>query len=356
MNATASVTDLAVYLSARNPRPGFYNEFWMFCRNEGSELTDGVLSLEVDQLQTYSTSEPAGTLNGNTLTWQVPLLGLGEIFRVHGWLYTPPSVPLGTTVEYSANVQTTPPDAVPENDTTGALPRVVGAYDPNDIQVTPELLTTEEFASAMPVTYTIRFQNTGTFLAENVRITDILPFQVRPYSFDFIASSHPCQAQLSNDLLEFRFDGIMLLDSNSNEPESHGWVVFRMTPQNFLLPGAQVSNSASIYFDFNDPVHTNAATFSIEDLSTTVREAGPDQLNLWPNPATDLLNVSMDRTSRTASVAIIDMNGHVVRSLVNVPLQDRALTIPVANLADGLYTLRIGDGLKTRNQRFVKSH
>lgn len=356
MNATASVTDLAVYLSARNPRPGFYNELWVFCRNEGSQLTDGILSLEIDPQQTYSNGEPVGTLNGSTLTWQMPVLGLGEVFRAHLWLYTPPSVPLGTTVDYSANVQTTPPDADPENDTTGVLPRVVGAYDPNDIQVTPELLTAQDVANAAPVTYTIRFQNTGTFPAENIRITDMLPLQLRPYSFDFIASSHPCHAQLGNGLLEFRFDNIMLPDSTSDEPNSHGWVVFQMKPQNFLLPGATVWNSASIYFDFNDPVHTNAATFSIEDLSTTVREAGPDKLKLWPNPVTDLLNLSMDRTSRTTTVTIIDMNGRIVRSLANVPAQDRTLTIPVADLADGLYTLRIGDGLKARNQRFVKSH
>ncbi len=85
---------------------------------------------------------------------------------------------------------------------------------------------------------------------------------------------------------------------------------------------------------------------------SAVEAPAPD---LWPNPATDLLNISMDRTFRTASVTIIDMNGHVVRSLANFAVQDRTLTIPVADLSDGLYTLRIGDGLKAQHQRFVVS-
>ena len=344
-------------MTARNPRPGFYNELWVFCRNEGSQLTDGTLSVQLDAQQTYSNSQPAGTLSGNTLTWQMPVLALGEVFTAHIWMYTPPSVPLGGAVVYSANVQTTPQDAVPENDNTGLVPTVVGAYDPNDIQVTPDLLTAEDIADATPVTYTIRFQNTGTYLAENVRITDVLPFQLRPYSFDFIASSHPCHAQLGNGILEFRFENIMLPDSNANEPESHGWVMFRMTPQNFLLPGAQVYNSASIYFDFNEPIYTNTAVFEIElNTAVTPSEVETPDPSLWPNPATDLLNLSMERTSHTASVAIIDMNGRIVRSLSNVVVQAGTLTLSVSDLPDGLYTLRIGNGLKAHHQRFVKSH
>lgn len=93
------------------------------------------------------------------------------------------------------------------------------------------------------------------------------------------------------------------------------------------------------------------------DLSTGV---GPvsflaSALTVWPNPVTDVVNINDPGTQASgALISIIDMNGRVVRSLVNVAAQDRTLTIPVADLPDGLYTLRIGDGLKAHHQRFVK--
>ena len=354
MNPTALQSDLSVHMTARNPRPGFYNELWVICRNEGSQFTDGTLSVQLDSQQTYSNSQPAGTLNGNTLTWQVPVLGLGEVFTAHIWIYTPPSVPLGTNVVYSANVQTTPQDAVPENDNTGVVPTVVGAYDPNDIQVTPDLLTAEELAVPTPVTYTIRFQNTGTWLAENVRIADVLPPLVHPGSFEFVASSHPCHAQLDNSLLEFRFDNIMLPDSNANEPESHGWVMFRMTPQNFLLPGAQVYNSASIFFDFNDPIHTNTTIFEVEDLSTSVFPIVREELKLWPNPARDVLNISVARSLLQAHVQLLDLHGRRVLGS-DRPLVNATMEITVGMLAEGLYTLRIEHAGGTLARRFVVS-
>ncbi len=96
----------------------------------------------------------------------------------------------------------------------------------------------------------------------------------------------------------------------------------------------------------------------IGDLST---EVGPASFlappsAVWPNPVTDVLNITTSGTpAGGARISIIDMNGRVVRSLANVAVQDRTLTIPVADLADGLYTLRIGDGLRSRHQRFVKS-
>jgi len=357
MQPSASLTDLAVEVSTQPARPGFYNFITVVCTNEGTLPATGDLSVTFDGLQAYEGSWPAGNAVGNTVTWTLPVLQLGGTFSAMIRVRTPVGTALGTDLTCDAQVIPAPADGEPVNDQDGFVHQVVGSFDPNDISVSPTILSSEDIALGRPVTYTIRFQNTGTFLAEDVRITDILPFQFRPNSFDFIASSHPCHVQLSNGLLEFRFDGIMLPDSNANEPESHGWVMFRMTPQNFLLPGAQVYNSASIYFDFNEPIYTNTAVFEIE-LNTSVAQSGVEAPgpSLWPNPATDLLNLSMDRTPPTALVTIIDMNGRVVRSMANVQAQDKTLTIPIAHLADGLYTLRIGVGLKARHQRFVKSH
>lgn len=356
MNAVSMEGDLTGWWVAGAARPNFTNSMDLFCKNIGTAPASGTMVFTFDPQQTPLDQWPAGVVAGNTITWNVPLLQPGEQFHADAHMTTAAGTPIGTVLNGSLTTTAAPPDGVPGNDVYSAGLTVASSYDPNDIQVTPTSLTMSDIAAGTMVTYTIRFQNTGTFLAEDVWITDPINLQLRESSFEFVGSSHQCQVMLYDGILQFRFDEIMLPDSTSDEANSHGWVVFRMKPQNFLLPGASVWNSADIYFDFNDPVHTNTATFSIEDLSTTVHEAAPDKLKVWPNPATDLLNLSMDRASRTSSVTIIDMNGRVVRSLANVAVQDRTLTIPLADLADGLYTLRIGNGLKAHHQRFVKRH
>ncbi len=201
----------------------------------------------------------------------------------------------------------------------------------------------------------IRFQNTGTASAIDVRISDALPIHVNVGSFVFLGSSHPCTTQIApGGLLEFRFDGINLPDSTSNEPNSHGWVMFRMTPNSYLLPGAVVGNNANIFFDFNAPVLTNTATFEVQLATTMAEGIRSEELRLWPNPARDALNVALDRSLTGAChIALVDAQGRMVRLLQHTP-NDRAFTLPLQGLATGLYNVRIkADGL-VWNRRFVK--
>lgn len=355
MQPSASLTDLAVEVSTQPARPGFYSLITVVCTNEGTLPATGDLSVTFDALQTYEQSWPLGNAVGNTVTWSLPVLQLGETFSAVIRVRTPVGTALGTALACDAQVTPTPPDGEPANDQDGFVHQVVGSFDPNDIMVSPALLSTEDIASELPVTYTIRFQNTGTFPAENVRIADVLPFEVRPNSFDFMASSHTCHAQLTNGILEFRFDDIMLPDSNANEAGSHGWVMFRMRPQAFLTPGAQVYNSASIYFDFNEPIHTNAAVFAIEDLNTALpHRIREQQVQLWPNPARDVLNISIDRSLLEAYANIVDLHGRRVLGS-DRPLVNATMEIPVGMLAEGLYTLRIEHAGGTLARRFVVS-
>lgn len=358
MNALSMEADLAVYGGGATPAPGFYSRCRGVVRNEGTIVsTASTLDLTFDPLLTFVAAGAGATVAGNTVSWDLPALAPGEGTFREFTFYTPPGTAIGTPVQHSGQVTMVPPDNVPANDVRVWQSVVTSSWDPNDKQVFPSLLTPDDISNDIPVEYMIRFQNTGTALAQNVRITDQLPTGVDPSSFQFIGSSHTCHTNYRDGVLEFLFDNIMLPDSNANEPESHGFVMFSVKPWSTLLPGDSVWNRAYIYFDFNEAVVTNAATFRVE-LSTAVTPSAVEAPAhaLWPNPTTDLLNLSMDRASRTASVTIIDMNGRIVRSLSNVAVLDKTLTIPIADLADGLYTLRIGDGLNARYQRFVKSH
>jgi len=54
----------------------------------------------------------------------------------------------------------------------------------------------------------------------------------------------------------------MLLDSNANEPDSHGYVSYQVRHRS-LAVGTEIENEAYIYFDLNLPVLTNTAVYKI---------------------------------------------------------------------------------------------
>jgi uncharacterized repeat protein (TIGR01451 family) len=137
----------------------------------------------------------------------------------------------------------------------------VGSYDPNDKQVYPQGRCDAHYTLLNEtLTYTVRFQNTGTALAQNVFVLDTLDTHLDIHSVSVVGTSHePVLTEvMPGNVLKFRFDNIALPDSNTNEYASQGYVVFGVkpvlsTPENTLL-----SNSASIYFDYNEPVKTNS--------------------------------------------------------------------------------------------------
>ena len=142
----------------------------------------------------------------------------------------------------------------------------VGAYDPNDKQGFPLGSTENHFIEKnTTLEYLIRFQNTGTDYARTVFIRDTLdtdvldPATIRPG-----ASSHDYEYFLSDEgVINFVFEDIMLLDSNTNEPESHGYVKFKINQIPNLPDGVIIENRAGIYFDFNAPVITNYTLHTI---------------------------------------------------------------------------------------------
>ena len=346
-------TDLGAFAMAwfTVPRPGFTNIVYAAAGNSGTIPTDGTFIFTFDPQQTYLSSSPAGgVLTGNTISWDLPQLGLGQGQSFYINLETPPTIPLGTPVNYSASVISGLPDDEPLNDQVSITENVVGSYDPNDKRVEPISLTPQEIIDRKPVEYIIRFQNTGTYLAENVRIADTLSIGLDVSTLEFIASSHPLEVTLDSNLLIFDFPQIMLPDSNANEPESHGFVMFRITPNSDLQLGDAVENTAAIYFDFNEPIITDPAVFTVE-RSTGISDRKHDQLQIWPNPANDMLNVQLHNGAKIGLVEVVDITGRFVRSKRSSASIER---MDVSDLPIGNYTIRITSAEGVFHGRFVR--
>lgn len=76
--------------------------------------------------------------------------------------------------------------------------------------------------------------------------------------------------------------------------------------------------------------------------------------NLWPNPVSDELNVTLDESFPQPAYEITDINGIIIRASQKMSAM-RAVKIPVGNLAPGIYMLHIKnkDGAR-QSGKFVK--
>ncbi|SES81106.1 GEVED domain-containing protein [Hymenobacter actinosclerus] len=80
----------------------------------------------------------------------------------------------------------------------------------------------------------------------------------------------------------------------------------------------------------------------------TVEQAG---YRLYPNPATDVLNIEIPATidARAVTVSVYDLRGAEMKTA-----RFEGSMLHVGNLASGIYLLRISDGQQVSHQRFVK--
>lgn len=149
---------------------------------------------------------------------------------------------------------------------------VVGSYDPNDKQAAPEGYGTRHYIEVGDdLDYRIRFQNTGTDTAFTVVIRDTISEHLDMASILPGASSHSYDLDVINgNELKFTFNNILLVDSFTNEPASHGYVKFKISQQDSLPLGTLIYNDAAIYFDYNEPIITNRTYHEIgEDYIPT---------------------------------------------------------------------------------------
>ena len=344
-----NIQDLVVDLTASTPPvPGFYHQVTISYRNAGTQVSDGSVTFTYGAaVSFFGSSTVPDVINGNTLTWNFAQLQIGEERTVDVMLLAPIGTALGTVVSYEAVVDALPTDASPGDNTSTTVTDVVGSYDPNDKAVSPTALTPAQVAAEERLTYTIRFQNTGTWPATRVVLTDTLSTDLQWNTMQEIAASHAHTWFISNGVLHVVFDNINLPDSNANEPESHGYFKFSMKPVSTLLLGDAVSNTANIYFDFNEPVITNAAVFTVDNNVGTPETAQP-RLHLSPNPVSDVLAVEQAGTANNQVLEVVDVTGRtVLRAVAN---GTRTL-LDVHALKAGSYHVRVGDGMVGR---FVK--
>jgi hypothetical protein len=217
----------------------------------------------------------------------------------------------------------------------------IGAYDPNDKQAHPKGVGEEHLIREnVSIDYKIRFQNTGTDTAFTVVVLDTLSEWLDASSVRPGASSHPYTFQLKEGgLIEFRFDNIMLPDSNINVDASNGFVQFAVDQLPDNPHGTLIENSAAIYFDFNEPVITNTVFHTVGEVYTTVSTeeeiVSYESAVVIPNPFHDNAILMMPANTRGGMLTIYASDGKMIHR--NQFISNQALIGSTALPRSGLY-------------------
>jgi Protein of unknown function (DUF3500)/Secretion system C-terminal sorting domain len=90
---------------------------------------------------------------------------------------------------------------------------------------------------------------------------------------------------------------------------------------------------------------------SVDDLGISdVRFAS--KIKVYPNPATDILNISNDLNFSNATLYITDLTGRAI--LKKTSVTGTSATINLSSLSDGTYLVRIEDNGKSTTSKFIK--
>lgn len=351
------LSDITLDLAnASLPRPGFNFDIYATCRNEGTVATSFVLRFfKASNTSWVNFSSSPLQLINDTAFFYVANLQPGANQKIIMTLRLDQQAIIGSIVPI--NGKANPENVIDingKNNLSHLFLKVVGSYDPNDKAVFPEgAVTTEMVADTQRMTYTVRFQNTGSFPAEFIRIKDKMSPNLDLGSFRIESSSHPMKWTIEGRTIEFYFPDIQLPDSTSNESGSHGFVKYSINLNTNLKLQDSVENFADIYFDFNTPIRTNTTLTKI-DVKVSSNSIIPSfSCQVSPNPTHSNLTIGWDYFNNDlAKLYIYDLNGKLLMSQESyIPS-----IIKIDELLAGTYIIliKVGDGFGRAS--FVKTN
>jgi hypothetical protein len=280
-------------------RPFNTAEILVYPSNPFCAIQNGTYELNLDPDLTFVFSlPPPSVVNGNLLTWNHSNLNHSSMTGPGARVFANPltTLSVGDSVCNTASISLFAGDVNPSNNMNTVCAPVVNSFDPNDKYVFPNGSGSQGFVPPLTeFTYLIQFQNTGNDVAYRVNILDTLDSDLDLSSFKVVGSSHDYDVYFhSPHIIDFSFEGINLPDSNTNEPMSHGFILYSIKAADGLLSGTELTNRAHIYFDNNAPVATRLTLNTISGTQG-LSENTPFEISIIPNPASSELKIKLDK-------------------------------------------------------------
>lgn len=337
-------------------RPGFNATYKIIYKNKGNTTQSGKVNLTFDDsvLDVRSVNPSISSQTTNVLLWDFlnlkPFESKEITFTVKVNSPTDsPAVNNGDILKFTAVILSQENDETPIDNAFALNQTVVGSYDPNDKTCLEGSVITSKLIGEY-VHYMIRFENTGTYAAQNIVVKDIIDLN----KFDIstlipTSSSHSFITKISEEnKVEFIFEGINLpFDDATND----GYIAFKIKTKPTLQVGDSFTNDANIYFDYNFPILTNKAistfnaTLSTEDFNLS------KYLSLYPNPASQFLNISQNQNIEIQSFEIYDVLGQLI---IAIPNARTTSTIDISRLKTGNYFIKVKSDKGISSSKFIK--
>ncbi|MBK9526278.1 MAG: T9SS type A sorting domain-containing protein [Bacteroidetes bacterium] len=287
---------------------------------------------------------PRNSWNGDTTFWTFSNLQPMETRSISLTMVNPG---VGSTIWYDTHIDVTNgTGTIMYSESSPRFTTVVRcSFDPNDKAVTPEGVDDVMHYTLLSdsLDYLIRFQNSGNDTAFTVFIRDTIDVSLDLSTFELLASSHTVEVEIdSNRAVTFLYNNILLPDSNVDEPNSHGYVRYRIHPMANLPDPTRIENQAFIYFDQNPAIETNITwNTMVNQIPVGLDHAIEidNAVTFYPNP--------MDKTgqfifrndkSEQMIITLVDLSGkEVLRATTN----NEQYTLNKGNLSGGLYFFRL---------------
>ena len=335
-------------------RPGFNATYKIIYKNKGNQVANGSLSFSFDDtvMDLVSVIPVNNNSATNSLSWNYTNLNPFEtreidlVFNINSPMETP-AVNGDDVLHYTATIVGAT-DETPNDNTFTLNQTVVNSYDPNDktclegATITPSMV-------GQYVHYVIRFENTGTYPAENIVVKDMIDTA----KFDIATlvpqgSSHDFYTRINGNKVEFIFENINLPFDDAN---NDGYVAFKIKTKSTLVLGNTFTNSASIYFDYNFPIVTEPASTTVAALNTNDFDFG-SYFTIYPNPAKDVLNFEVNNEIGVKSISVYNTLGQIVIAITNV---DTLKDIDVSSLnAGSSYFVKVYTDKGNAVSKFIK--
>ncbi len=346
--------DIFIYLyptSAFNPNlPSTYK---IGLRNIGNTIMSGSVDFSYNaNYMTFVSASPAqSSVAGGVISWNFSNLlpFQTEFYELTLQLNLPtdPNFPvnIGDVFCFDATANPIAGDVSPSNNVFTNCRTVTNSYDPNDKTcLEGETVGVDKIGEF--VHYMIRFENIGTANAINVNIIDELDdskFDVS--TFKPIGGSHNFTTEVKDNVVHFSFDNIQL---PFNQPDSQGYVLYKIKTLSSLNEGDTFSNQADIYFDYNPPIVTNNYTTEIISLEVEdLNRVNNKSVIVSPNPVGNVLQLVTDETLK--KFEIYDLSGKLMKvSIGNQKLQE------VSQLPKGVYVIKVHTSDSIIEEKFIK--
>ncbi|MCC6685040.1 MAG: T9SS type A sorting domain-containing protein [Bacteroidia bacterium] len=326
-------------------RRGFTEKYLLKVQNSGSlPVSNFSVYLQVSSKTKAQNFSPQPTqINGTVYKFDIGNLATGELKNYSFSLQIPgpDSINIGDSILLlaycSPNINSVDSDLTDNSDTLRQT--ITSAYDPNDKQSNPHIYI---LPNVKKIDYQIRFQNIGSDTAYGVTVLDTVDTRLPLKEITINSASHPYRFAVINNVLFWRFDGIMLPPVKTDEPRSHGWIRYSSKLAQGLPIGTEILNKAYIYFDYEKAVITNEALIRlVQDTLAMGTPEKPKALNetirMYPNPAGNFF-VLENTGNETENIEVYSLIGEKIQ--VFSLKKETQLIINTTDWKNGVYFIR----------------